>query len=318
MVVHARYQTSDISQWQGRVDGPKALRFHEIIKAADLRKGLNLQKTRTFGIIGFACDEGIKRNLGRPGAAEGPRAIRRTLARLPVHFNKKPFQLLDCGDLICEDGNLEESQSALGDIIAMMLEKDIFPIVLGGGHEVAWGHYQGLMKFDSSPITLFNIDSHFDTRELNAEQKGNSGTSFRQIHQSNKEMDYYCLGIQETGNTDALFEFAKKNKINFLKADTIHNIGNEAIFEFINPLLFKPRLMATICLDAFACSFAPGVSAPQPFGLFPSQVIPIMEALASAKNLTSLEIAELSPPHDPQGVTALLAASLIARFLYKA
>jgi hypothetical protein len=43
MVVHARYQTSDITQWQGREDGPQALRFHEIIKAIDLRKGLPTQ-----------------------------------------------------------------------------------------------------------------------------------------------------------------------------------------------------------------------------------------------------------------------------------
>jgi formiminoglutamase len=254
--------------------------------------------------------------LGRPGAVEGPRAFRRTLARLPVHYNKEPFYLIDCGDVICEDGHLEESQQALGDIICMMLEKDVFPIVIGGGHEVAWGHYQGLMKFDQSPLTLFNIDSHFDTREIK-DQKGNSGTSFRQIHQTKNELDYYCLGIQETGNTDALFDFANQHKINFLSVDIVHQRGHEAVLEFINPLLFKPRLMATICLDVFASPFAPGVSAPQPFGLLPHHIVPAIEALAGAKNLTSLEIAELSPPHDPQGVTALLAASLIARFLYK-
>jgi formiminoglutamase len=60
----------DMSVWTGRVDtadGPNALRWHQMVKplAADSPPGIVL--------IGFACDEGVRRNGGRVGAKDGPR-----------------------------------------------------------------------------------------------------------------------------------------------------------------------------------------------------------------------------------------------------
>ena len=83
----------DMSVWTGRVDtadGPNALRWHQMVKplAADSPPGVVL--------IGFACDEGVRRNGGRVGAKDGPRAIRAALANLAWH---QYFPVYDAGDV---------------------------------------------------------------------------------------------------------------------------------------------------------------------------------------------------------------------------
>ena len=64
--------------WQGRIDaeenGP-SLRWHQQVQpfAAASQGGVAL--------IGFAVDEGVRRNGGRVGAAQGPQAIRQAQHR---------------------------------------------------------------------------------------------------------------------------------------------------------------------------------------------------------------------------------------------
>ena len=67
--------------WQGRIDaeetGPSP-RWHQRVQpfAATSQGGVAL--------IGFAVDEGVRRNAGRVGAAHGPDVARKALANLPV------------------------------------------------------------------------------------------------------------------------------------------------------------------------------------------------------------------------------------------
>ena len=58
-----------------------------------------------------------------------------------------------------------------------------FPVVLGGGHEVAFGTYLGLARISRSAhpgdrIGILNLDAHFDLRPGPVPS---SGTPFRQI-----------------------------------------------------------------------------------------------------------------------------------------
>ena len=67
----------NLDAWSGRVD-PEAdsPRWHQRIQA------LSVDSQPGLALLGFACDEGVRRNGGRAGAAEGPPAIRAALARL--------------------------------------------------------------------------------------------------------------------------------------------------------------------------------------------------------------------------------------------
>ncbi len=86
-------------------------------------------------LLGFACDAGVARNQGRVGAAGGPAGIRKFLAGLPAHGLAR---LLDAGDVVCKGDRLEEAQERLGLRVAELLGQGARPVVLGGGHEIAW------------------------------------------------------------------------------------------------------------------------------------------------------------------------------------
>src|SRR6266545_1409313 len=196
----------DMSLWTGRVDaadGPNALRWHQMVKplAADSPPGIAL--------IGFACDEGVRRNGGRVGAKDGPRAIRQALANLAWH---QYFWVYDAGDVRCDDRDMEGAQSRLAEVVADAIRAGHRPLILGGGHETAWGTFQGIVAArPKHKVGVVNIDAHFDLR---ADETPNSGTPFAQIQRwcsdRNKPFNYFCLGTARHSNTKALFDRADK------------------------------------------------------------------------------------------------------------
>ncbi len=306
--------------WQGRNDSNAPTRLHEAIIFNDIDK---ISKwpfaNKHVGFLGFSSDEGVRRNLGNIGAVEGPDALRRALANLPIPQQAMIFS--DFGTVCCQNDALEEAQSELAEIVKKMIGKDILPILLGGGHEIAWANYQGISAAcPDKKITVINFDAHLDLRPLLLDDKGSSGTSFTQISkfcaEHSKPFDYICLGIQEMSNTSLLFETAENLKVKILLADEFHLGGIEPALEFLDEVLLHSEVIhLTICLDVFASAFAPGVSAPQSLGLMPWQVIPLLHRLASSGKVISLDIAELCPPRDIDGRTAHLAAALIYQFL---
>lgn len=308
------------SLWQGRPDVPPGSCFYQIIKLLDLNQAITKPDKPSFALIGFRCDEGIRRNLGRTGAAEGPLAIREILAKLPVQ--KKDFYCYDAGDIVCEDNDLETAQTELGNAIHTLLKNGITPIVLGGGHELAWGHFQGIAKqYPKENLGIVNFDAHFDMRPLLANNKGSSGTPFLQIaeahNSNNRRFDYNCFGIQNTGNIGELFKTARNNNAQVIYADDIHLGETQKAHNFVHHVVYYNQIIyLSLCLDVFASAYAPGVSAPQALGLTPWQVIPYVRKLAASGKVVSYDLAELSPKYDIDQRSAKLAANLIFEIIH--
>jgi formiminoglutamase len=67
----------------------------------------------------------------------------------------------------------------------------------------------------------------------------------------------------------------------------------------------------TICTDVFSSAYAPGVSAPQPFGIHPKSGRELIRHIAATGKTVSFDIAEVSPRYDSGNITSKLAAILI-------
>ena len=103
------YKAGDLENYTGRNSKNKDQYWHEKIKVSSIE---NLEINNIdIGLIGYVCDEGVKRNLGRIGAKKGPKSVRNKLGKLPIHFKNK--NIVDFGDVICIDENLEDCQTAL-------------------------------------------------------------------------------------------------------------------------------------------------------------------------------------------------------------
>lgn len=323
MIDTNRYIPPEPGFWQGRMDLPDKACLFQIVKLLDLSVEQTLplpDRHQGFALIGFCCDEGIRRNQGRTGASEGPKSIREMLGQLPIL--RSNLHLWDAGNIICPDGDLESSQIALGEAIAFLINHQLIPIVLGGGHELAFGHYLGIKKaLPQALLGIVNFDAHFDLRPLLSNGLGSSGSPFLQIANDIKErkqiFNYNCIGIQSLGNINSLFDQAKQLNVRYYSAETMYSKNQEEVLLFLQEGIKNSKhLYVSICLDVFAAAFAPGVSAPQPLGLVPWQVLPLLRTLCHSQKTISYDIAEMCPHYDSDGRTARLAANLISEILH--
>lgn len=302
--------------WQGRHDTLPNERFFQYVTCIDRPDNGLIYPKKSWCFLGFCSDEGIKRNEGRPGAKTGPNAIRHQLAGLAVHDNQR---VLDAGNIDCQNGELETAQHAFGTVIASCHEHGLRTIGLGGGHEIAWAHYQGL-KNHYPRLGIINLDAHFDIRPLKDDKYSTSGTPFWQIHhdaeKNNRSFDYACLGIQKRANTNSLFERASQWGVRWLSAEQIKETSWDSQRLFLDQFMHHhDSIYLSICLDAFAQSIAPGVSAPQAFGLTLEQACPLLKYIGETGKVVAIDIAELSPALDREHQTARLAAGLLADLL---
>jgi len=298
--------------WSGRID-PSAtgdtLRWHQVVREAEPGVAPGV------AVVGFASDEGVRRNSGRTGAAEGPAALRSMLSNLPV-LDDSP--LYDAGTIECTDGDLEGAQLRFAERVAALLDAGHLPVGLGGGHEIAFATYQGLARHISdrnSRVAIINLDAHFDLRK---QEQGSSGTPFLQAIEHAAQyalpLQYFCLGVSASANTRQLFNTADEHAVHYLHDDelTLLNLSHR-IVELQAKLQSIDVIYLSICLDVLPHAMAPGVSAPSARGV-PMEVIePLIEAIASTGKVAVLDVAELSPPFDRDNATARVAARLIHR-----
>ena len=301
--------------WIGR-KSDQQLCLHEKVKF----DAIDNIAENTIAILGYACDEGVKRNQGRVGAAAGPDTIRRQLGKMPNHLDAE-VKFVDCGNVECGNGDMEAAQSMLEQKVLQLLGQKVFPILIGGGHDIAYGHYNGISKYigTNETVGIINFDAHFDLRS--SENGNNSGTPFFQISEDCKEnggvFKYFCLGIRKDANDKTLFKTA-----NDLGVDYIENKGfskeyaKAIVMKLLDFIQKVDYIYLTIDMDGFSSAYSPGVSAPSPLGFRPKIVLETLEIVIQSKKLISMDIAEMNPTYDIDNQTAKLAASLIHHVMH--
>lgn len=310
-----RYLETNSELWTGRKSGQQ-LYLHEKVQCINLeRDALPRASTKSFTLLGYACDEGVQRNKGRIGAFDGPDAIRNALAKLPNHLENESV-LIDAGTLECIDGRLENIQAHLAEKVTQLLKQNTFPILLGGGHDIAYGHFNGIINHlgNNQTIGIINFDAHFDLRS--SKNGNNSGTPFFQIANDCKDngavFSYLCLGIRKDANDKVLYQAATDLGVSYIENTNFKSNYAEHVVRVVLDFIREvDHIYVTIDLDGFSSAYAPGVSAPSPLGFSPNMVLDTLQMIIDSKKLISLDIAEMNPKYDIDNQTAKLAASLI-------
>ncbi|MDO5493390.1 MAG: formimidoylglutamase [Nesterenkonia sp.] len=324
----------DVTSWTGRHDGDGAphARWHEVVQvlaelpdtAYDPRSAA--EATDHVALLGFRSDEGVRRNGGRPGAAEGPEALRRALAPMALHGAPAAGEIgiLDRGDVTTAGEDLESGQDEAAAAVTSALDAEgcRLTVVLGGGHETAWPSYRGLMDSElMSPRAdgtrprwgVLNLDAHFDLRR---EPHATSGTPFLQMAEAESargaELEYLVLGIAEPSNTGVLFDTARSLGVRWMTDVDCEQAGavgvRQVVEEFAADL---DVLYLTVDLDVLPAAVAPGVSAPAALGVSAPIILAAVAAAAGTGQLALLDVVELNPSLDVESRTAKTAARLI-------
>ncbi|WP_378188039.1 formimidoylglutamase [Aquimarina sp. W85] len=304
------YEKTDVSVYTGRVSEHKNYLHEKIICIDVITQNLITNQSQSYALMGYNCDEGVRRNKGRIGATNGSIAVRKVLGTLANHLPTNT-QLFDLGNIKCVNQNLEQAQDEMTALLSFTLSKNIFPLVIGGGHDVSFAHYRAIEhKYPDKKIGIINFDAHFDLR--NIENQGNSGTPFYQISNLTKNFQYLCLGINRASNTKELFKTADKLKVQYIEDHefnlyNLHSIQN-VLNTFINSV---DHVYLTIDMDGFSAAYSPGVSAPSSLGFSTDIVLATLKIICDSKKIISADIVEFNPIYDQDNRTAKLVAQLV-------
>jgi formiminoglutamase len=298
--------------WQGRDDtheASNALRLFQTVA----RCAVFSPETENgeIALLGFECDEGVKRNRGRPGAAQAPDTLRRALANMasqPAHT-----RLMDCGTIFVVEEDLEEAQRALHDAVVVCQRGGKRTLVLGGGHETAYGHGLGLLSaFPDEKVGIINLDAHLDLRHA---ERPTSGTPFRQLalhcEKQQRDFRYACFGLSMAANTQALLDEATRRNVTLIEDLRCLNAPDEAIARLKHFMTDLDRLYLTIDLDVLPAWEMPAVSAPAALGVPCATVMRLIEPICRSGKLQAVDLVEFNPAHDRDGQGAALAARIV-------
>lgn len=119
--------------WTGRCDGEETdvLRIHQVVKKMTLEELMQQDvEEKKICFVSFNSEEGIRRNFGRLGAAEGWIHLKKAFANFPVfdsdiHFYdlKTPIDVIN--------GDLEAAQYELSMTVSMLKKKNFLVVCLG-------------------------------------------------------------------------------------------------------------------------------------------------------------------------------------------
>lgn len=266
-----------------------------------------------FNLIGFPDDIGIINTGGRKGSKLGPKTFCQYFDRLNsgknqnVRFHKVEFSKVS--------KNLESNHLAAAKLVSKATG---FPIVIGGGHDYAAPWVTGLKhKHKKLRIGCLNVDAHLDLRI--DFPKMNSGAPFYRLIQNKviNGKDLVEFGVQDHCNAPALWDFAKKKKVQVIPYSKIRN--KNYLNEFSKQIKYLEKncdmWVLSVDLDALSLAYAPGVSAPQSEGFSSSDLVSMLQLAASSKKLMSVGLFELSPANDIQDQTSRLAAQSVWKFM---
>ncbi|WP_300000030.1 formimidoylglutamase [uncultured Cedecea sp.] len=308
----------DPSLWQGRDDSheaPNALRlFQSITNEGDFTPQSHRGK---IALLGFECDEGVKRNQGRAGAAQGPDILRKALANMASHRGHE--RLVEMGNIRAEPEKLEAAQQALQDAVLLCQQAGMRTLVLGGGHETAFGHGSAVLNaFPGERIGIVNLDAHLDLRHA---AHASSGTPFRQLalhcEAQQRGFHYTCIGASLAANTAALWEEAAHRHVTVIEdLDVLKTMGERALLEIYRVIDSYDRIYLTVDLDVLPAWEMPAVSAPAPLGIPLMLLLRIVEPLCHSGKLQAVDLVEFNPTFDHEGQGAKVAARLAWQILH--
>ncbi len=283
-------------------------------RATGLLRGADaIPETGPF-LVGLPYDGGIP---SRPGARFGPRALREALAGFGAFDGERELpEIADLGDLQIPTMNGGEAHARIEEAGRRAFASGGMPIFIGGDHGCTGSIIRGLSTArPEKRLALISIDAHLDVREYEDESLLTSGTPFRRalecplLDGSRTAM----VGLRRFANSRHHLQWAREQGVRLVSIEAVARDGARAVAAEVlgHVMPGADALYLSIDIDAADVSVAPGVSAPGTGGLTTREMIDLVAAFAAHPSLVGVDLMELSPPFDPDGRTARLAARLM-------
>lgn len=250
---------------------------------------------QAIALLGMPDDTGVKMNGGRPGAKDGPGAIRRVLSKMGVDRPQFDWPVVyDAGDVLPAGDDLDETHRRVSEASAALASAGLFPIGLGGGHDLTFAFVRGVINAlpeNEKPVDGVYLDPHLDVRETTG-----SGMPFRRLIEDCGVRSLALAGFDPVANSATHLDWFWEH-------------GGELVELDATPP--KYPFFASLDMDAIDAAHAPGVSAMNPCGLSPREAVAWAKRMAASPHVRCFDVMELSPSNDDRDRTARLAAYIV-------
>ena len=294
----------------------------------------DLEETEAkFVLFGIPEDIGVRANHGKPGASKAWEACLNSLLNFQKNEFTAPENIILLGEIDCKPemqkaANIDEKDPnyypKLGDLVENIDEKVSFlvekiisagktPIIIGGGHNNAYGNIKGTANAIKKPLNILNIDAHTDLRRLEHRHSGN-GFSFAQ--RDGFLGKYAIFGLHKNYTPQYIFDEIKSvSNIKFhLFEDLILQTHQGKMAAFNSQLEFVNKQAFGLELDCDAIINFPS-SAQSPSGFALNMVRNFIKIASEEKNCKYLHICEAAPTRESVGQVGKALSFFITDFM---
>ena len=271
-----------------------------------------------------ACFVGIPMDIGtsnRPGTRLGPRQIRdesRMLRPYNMATRAAPFdsiQVADIGDVPINTFDLKKSVDIITEHYRGILGHGAVPLTLGGDHTLTWPILRAV-KEKHGPVALIHVDAHADINDEMFGERVAHGCPFRRAWEDGCLLNdrVFQIGLRGTGYSADDFDWGRAQGWTVVQAEECWHRSLAPLMERVRETVGDAPVYLSFDIDSLDPAFAPGTGTVEPGGLTTWQALEIVRGCAGL-NLVGCDLVEVSPPYDPTGNTALIAANLLYEML---
>ena len=228
------------------------------------------------------------------GTNKGPREIIKASHQVELFdedLNKEPYKNIGIKTLkpFPIKKNIIDALKQIENINKLLIEREKFPLTLGGEHSLTAGAIRPFVK-KFGKICLLHFDAHADLRNSYNNNKFSHASAIRRCL-DNPNVSVISFGVRNISSNE--IDFLKKNKKR-IKIFWAKDKSNWNLNKF-KKIIKNKKVYLTFDVDGLDSSLMPATGTPEPGGLFWDETIKIIKIAAQSSNIVGADINELSP-----------------------
>ena len=277
-------------------------------------------------IMGAAIDMGS----GRRGTGYGPIAFRTSEAYLPwgnfAHIESESvmvnplteLKVVDYGDAAVDFLSTEKTIVAVYDLVKEIAETGTKPFIVGGDHSLMYADVAALAAVHGKgKIGVIHFDAHIDAEPGGAGHYLTHGSPVRMLIEEGhvKGKNFVQIGMRGWLIGPEMLEWMRTHEVRYhFMTEIIKKGWDDVMKQALKEALDGPeKLFISFDLDSLDPAFAPGTGTPEPGGITPREVFPILRALAIQNEIVGMDVVEINPLVDTGYQTTALVGQRAMR-----
>ena len=247
----------------------------------------------------------VRNTYRNPSCSLAPDEIRRQFYQL---YNwRKPVRILDLGNLRLGQ-TVEDTYSAVSEVVAYLVENKVIPIILGGGNDLAYANYRAYELLERV-VNVVDIDACFDLGTETAPIRSDAYVNKLVLQQPNFLLNYSNIGYQSYMNSPE-----SVNMMESLYFETYRVGFMRRNLEEVEPVV-RNADMVSLDISAVRRPDAPGCPHNSSNGFYGEEICQISKYVGLSDKLSSFGIYEYDPTLDFNNQTSQLIAHILWYFV---